>query len=193
MNMKNITIVGVGALGSHVALLLRNVEASIKVIDFDRVEQKNTQSQFHGKPNVGKLKVQSLSAVMQMLFGIKIATISSKLTVDNADQLLSSTDLILDCLDNVASRQVVRAHALRAQIPCLHGALAPGGQFGRVVWSECFTIDSEVGIGAATCEDGEHLPFIAITASHLAHAAQTFLKTNRKVGFEINPGGVFRT
>lgn len=193
MTMKNITIVGVGALGSHVAMLLRNIEATIKVIDFDRVEQKNVQSQFHGKPNVGKLKVQSLSAVMQMLFGAKLTTISSKLVGDNADQLLSGSDLILDCLDNGASRKVVQGYALRAQIPCLHGALAPNGQFGRVVWAEHFTIDSEVGVGAATCEDGEHLPFIAVTASYMAHAAQVFLKSGRKVGFEITPSGALRT
>ena len=45
--MKTVVIVGVGALGSHVALLGRNWGVQLKLVDFDRIEQKNTQAQFH--------------------------------------------------------------------------------------------------------------------------------------------------
>ena len=163
--MKTVVIVGVGALGSHVVQLLRSVEATVKVIDFDRVEQKNVLSQFHGKPHVGKGKVQSLAQTMQFLFGSKIATIPHKLTPENDDQLLSGADLIIDCLDNGEARRIVQGFARRYHTPCLHGALAADGGFGRVVWDEHFRIDDEAGAGVATCEGGEHLPFIAITSA----------------------------
>jgi molybdopterin/thiamine biosynthesis adenylyltransferase len=193
MNMKTITIVGVGALGSHVTLLLRNMDANLRIIDFDRVEQKNVQSQFHNKLNVGKSKVQSLSGTMQLLFGLKLGTIPHKLTTENDDQLLAGADLIIDCLDNAQARIVVQNFARRSKTACLHGALAADGGFGRVVWDERFVIDSEVGANAATCEDGAHLPFIAITSAYLARAAQEFLATGRKIGFEVNPAGANRT
>lgn len=186
--MKKVTIVGVGALGSHVVLLLRNVNATIKVIDFDRVEQKNTQSQFHGKPGVGKSKVIALSQAMTFLYGSKLETNSNKLVEDNAKQLLGGSDLVIDCLDNGAARRVVQSFVRANGIPCLHGALAPEGQFGRVIWDEYFVIDDETG-GAATCEDGEHLPFIGVTSSYLAHAAKTFLAKDSKIGFSISPAG----
>lgn len=191
--MKNITIVGIGALGSHLTLFIRNLDAKVKVIDFDRIEMKNVASQFHVKSGVGKGKVQSLSQAMQAFFGLKLETVPHKLTKDNVSQLLGKSDLIVDCLDNGASRSLVQDFATANNIPCLHGALAPGGTYGRVVWTDRFKIDSEVGVGAATCENGEFLPFIAITSSYLARSVQEFLDSGDMVGYEISPGGVIRT
>jgi len=51
-------------------------------------------------------------------------------------------------------------------------------------------IDDETGMGAATCEDGEHLPFITTVSSYMAASIQRFLKDGRKVGFQVHPGGV---
>ena len=184
-----ITIVGVGALGSHVCLLLRNCGSSLNIIDFDRVEQKNTASQFHGKPSVGKSKVQSLQQTMQFLFGLKIGTIPHKLTGDNDDALLSSADLILDCLDNGESRRILQNFARRSHKPCLHGALAADGAFGRVIWDEDFVID-DVATGAATCENGEFLPFIVNVSAYMAQAVQAFLKNGEKRGYQVFPHGV---
>lgn len=186
-----ITIVGVGALGSHVALFLRN-EAELKVIDFDRVDRKNVLAQFHGIPGVGKNKVQALQQAMQFLFGLKIGGIQHKLTKDNEVQLLADADLIIDCLDNAAAREIVQGFARQSKIPCLHGALAADGAYGRVVWDENFVIDSEGSGGAATCEGGEHLPFIAMVSALLARAAQEFVTKGKKIGFEVYPGGVIK-
>lgn len=190
---KIITIVGVGALGSHVLQLLRNADATFRLIDFDRVEQKNTMSQFHGKPSVGKLKVQSLGQTMNMFFGIKAELFTTKLQENNSSELLGLSSLILDCLDNGAARRVVQNYARNNKIPCLHGALAADGSFGRVVWDENFVIDNESSVGTATCEDGAHLPFIAITAAYFARSAQVFLADGKRIGFQINPVGAIVT
>lgn len=189
---KTITIVGVGALGSHLALLLRN-EAALKLIDFDRVESKNTLSQFHGKPQLGKHKVASLTQTLQFLFGTKAVGVPHKLTKDNVDQLLKGSDLVVDCLDNFEARTLVQTYVRANNIPCLHGALAPNGSYGRVVWDEQFTIDSEAGVGAATCENGEFLPFIVMVSAYLAQVTQAYLKHNKKTGYEISPAGAFST
>lgn len=188
-----VVVVGVGALGSHVVQLLRNAGASIRVVDFDRVEQRNVASQFHGKPSIGKAKVVSLQQTMQFLFGVKIDAVPHRLVADNARELLGKADLVIDCLDNGASRRVVQELARAANIACVHGALAADGSFGRVVWDEDFVIDDEPAAGAATCENGEHLPFIALTAAYLARAAQAFLKSGERCGFHVHPGGANRT
>lgn len=186
--MKTITIVGVGALGSHVALLLRN-EANLLVIDYDRIEQKNTSSQFHSKTNVGKLKASALQQTLGFLFGVKIRATTNKLTKDNDQQLLAGADLIIDCLDNGEARRLVQAYARNTETPCLHGALAADGGFGRVVWDEKFEID-DAAAGGATCEDGQHLPFIAVTSSYIAYTAQQFLLSGKKASLNVFPGGV---
>jgi molybdopterin/thiamine biosynthesis adenylyltransferase len=189
---KIVTIVGVGALGSHVVPLLRN-EAQLRIIDFDRVEQKNTQSQFHAKSSVGKPKVLAVQQTMQFLWGLRVETIPHKLIEGNAKELLSKADLIIDCLDNGAARRVIQGFVRANKVACLHGALAADGTFGRVVWDGDFKIDDETAGGAATCEDGRHLPFIAVAASYIAYSAQRFLTTGKKIGYQISPSGVFST
>jgi len=171
-------------------MLLRNT-CDLKVIDFDKVEQKNCLSQFYSKPSVGKNKALALAQQMQFFWGTRLGTVPHRLTKDNTDQLLSNADLVLDCLDNAEARQLVQSYARRTGTPCLHGALAADGAFGRVIWSSSFTIDEEVP-GGVTCEDGAHLPFIMIVASYLAYAAQKFLRTGSQISFHIHPVGVQR-
>lgn len=187
---KRVVIVGVGALGSHLALLIRNLPVQIKVIDMDKIERKNVMSQFHTNMSVGKNKAEALKQSMQGLFGVKIESIPHRLVGDNAEQLLGGASLVVDCLDNGASRRVVQGLVRARGIPCLHGALAPNGAFGRVVWEPQFEIDDEDGPGAATCEDGEHLPFIALVSSLLATSVRRFIRDGKRVGFHVHPSGV---
>lgn len=184
-----ITIIGAGALGSHLVQALRNEDVTLKVIDFDRVEMRNVASQFHFKQNVGKKKTDSLKQAMQFCYGRKIEVVGNKLTADNCEQLLSGADLLVDCLDNGDARRLVQGFARSKSVPCLHGALAADGGFGRVIWDDGFVIDDGAE-GEATCEGGEFLPFIAITASYLAYAVQRFVKDGRMTGYSISPAGV---
>ena len=187
--MKLITIVGCGALGSHLVLNLRNEDAHLKVIDDDRVEQKNVQAQFHGKPHVGKLKTESLRQTMLFMFGSKVEAVPHRLTAGNVDVLLAGADLVVDALDNGESRRLVQTYVRAHDIPCLHGALAAEGGFGRVCWDQSFVIDDEAGAGAATCHGGEHLAFCALVSSYLARSVHVFLATGKQVGYSVTPGG----
>ena len=85
-----------------------------------------------------------------------------------------------------SSREVVQGFARARSVPCVHGALAPDGLFGRVVWDEQFAIDGEPAEGAATCEDGAHLPFIGMVAATLARSVQEFLLTGEKLNFAVH-------
>lgn len=190
--MKTVVVVGVGALGSHLVQFMRNCDAKMRVIDFDRIEQKNVLSQFHARNGVGKSKAQSLAQLMAFLFNIKIESIPHKLTQENVTQLLGKADLIIDCLDNAEARTVVQNYVRKNKLHCLHGALAADGMFSRVVWDEIFNIDNEAGQGAATCEDGEHLPFICQTAACLAKTVQNFLDNSQKVSYHLHPAGAVR-
>lgn len=188
----NVTIIGVGALGSHLVQFLRNEDIQIHVRDFDRVEQRNVRSQFHSKASVGKKKTDSIKQSMNFLYGRKVNVVGHKLTKDNDHQLLVGSGLIVDCLDNTEAREIVQGYARTHEVPCLHGALAADGGFGRVIWDEDFVIDGEGVEGAATCEGGEFLPFIALVSAYLAQSVQFFVKEGRKVGYSISPTGTIR-
>lgn len=189
--MKKVTVIGVGALGSHFVMFARNI-AELKIIDDGRVKSKSPLAQFHARTQVDRGKTHSVQQTMLFLFGTKVSVVPHRLTADNVQQLLHNTDLLVDCLDNAPSRELVRGFARSSGTPCLHGALAADGQFGRVVWDENFVVDS-AATGAVTCDDGEHLPFIAVVSSLLTRAAQEFLGSGRKIGFEAHPNGVVRT
>lgn len=191
--MKNITIVGVGALGSHLIQLVRNLpDVKYTIIDYDKVEMRNVKSQFHAKNSVGKNKTQALSQLMNFCFGIKLETIPHKLNSDNVNEILSKSNLIVDCLDNAETRNIVKQFAQENNIPCVHGALAADGSFGQIAWNENFRVDSEDVVGQPTCEGGEHLPFIGIAAGYLAQSVRIFLDTGAQVGYKVGSGGAIK-
>lgn len=191
--MKKVVIVGVGALGSHVVQFMRSIpDIELTICDFDRVEQKNTLSQFHGKASLRKNKAQALKQTMDFLWGFKLNVVTAKLTKDNDEQILGGADLVIDCLDNAEARRIIQDFVRAKKIECLHGALAGDGQYGIAEWDATFTIDEEGEAGAATCEDGEHLPFIVMTASVVAKAAQSWLQDGKRMSFSVFPMGVTR-
>jgi len=187
----NITIVGAGALGSHVVLMLRNRPEKLTVIDFDRVEQKNLLGQMHTKMGLRRNKAQALQQMMQGMFGVRVGVKSVELRKDNSEALLQDSGLVLDCTDNIKARQELQLHCLGYGTPLLHGALAADGTFGRVVWTEHFRPDPETQ-GAATCEGGANLHFHVMVAAHLVRATVDWLETGKQASYNILPAGVVR-
>jgi molybdopterin/thiamine biosynthesis adenylyltransferase len=190
--MKSVNVVGIGALGSHTLQFIRGTHLYLKAVDFDRVEQKNTASQFHGKTHIGKLKAHSIEQMMNFVWGVKVHANSARLVQSNIEEIIGFDEesLVVDCLDNGTSRRVLQDHVRKHNLPCVHGALAANAMFGRVVWDKDFQI--EEAEGKATCEGGEHLPFIAVVSALLADAIQEWGKSGKHKGFMISPGGVTR-
>jgi molybdopterin/thiamine biosynthesis adenylyltransferase len=165
---------GVGALGSTAALFLRSLKAEMVFIDFDRVESKNLLAQAFAKASLGKNKADAMKLQLANFWGIKSESFPVRLTQDNIDQLLDRADLIIDAFDNEESRNLLSAYARRAGKPLVHAAISGDGTFGIVRWDERFRPDAEDHAGQATCEGGEHLPFIGVVASTLARIVQDF-------------------
>jgi len=187
-----IVIVGVGALGSHLVLFGRNWKQGLKVVDFDRVEQKNIMSQFHTGLSKARNKALGLQQAMAGLFGIKIDATPHQLTKDNVQVILGGAGLVIDCTDNAEARRIIQGFVQPNGIPCLHGALSADGTFARVVWDEHFVPDEEGAPGQATCEDGENLPFHGLAASQMAIVVQQFLRKGTKRSLQITPLTVTR-
>lgn len=185
--MKTVVVVGAGALGSHLVLLARNWEANLQIVDFDRVEAKNIQSQFHTKMGSGKNKAKALQTTMNGLFGLKVLARPVKLAENNQSEMLGGADLIIDCTDNFAAREIIQGFAAKHEVACLHGCLSAEGDLARVVWTEHFTADAEGEEGEATCEDGRNLAFHALAAATIAQVALKFLEEGVKQSWQLTP------
>ncbi len=184
--MKKVAVVGVGALGSNLVQIMRGFDVEVRVVDFDRVEAKNLRSQFHVKPQVGKQKVDAVKATMSLLWGTKVEAKAGRLGTGSLG-MLTGSELLVDCVDNAETRNLIISYAAENKVPCVHGALAANGEFGRVAWDPDFKVDSEGVAGQATCDDGNHLPFIVNVSSYLAMSIQEWLKTGRKHNYSISP------
>jgi hypothetical protein len=189
--MKRVTIIGVGALGSNLVQLLRNEDVMLRVVDFDRVEHKNVRSQFHGKPHVGRLKTDALKATLSLMWGLKVEAVAAKVVSTNIGMVFDPSDLIVDCLDNAATRLLVMDYATKKRILCVHGALGADGDFGRVVWDPDFRVDSEAIPGQATCDEGDHLAFISTVSSYLAMSISEWLRSGKKVNYSVSTRNAF--
>ena len=178
---------GVGALGSHAATLCRTLPAELALADFDRVESKNLLSQAFTRPGVGKNKAEVLRLQLRNFYGVESAAYPVKLTARNIAQVAAGSDLLVDCLDNVEGRLVILEHARSSGTPSVHAGLAADGTFGLVRWGERFTPDAEDEPGQATCEGGEHLPFIGLVAATLAGVIRDFVRAGAHRDAMITP------
>jgi len=188
--MKKITIVGLGALGSHAALALRNL-GDLKLVDFDHVEQKNTLAQLHTKQGVRRNKAQALSQLFQGMWGVRVEVVPHKVTFDSAPSILGGSDLVCDCTDNIAARTVIKTFCVADNIPLLHAAMSADGLFAQVVWTVDFVADAETGDGA-TCEDGANLPFHVLVGALVAQTVKSFFEKDRQHNFQVTPSSVMR-
>jgi molybdopterin-synthase adenylyltransferase len=171
---------GVGALGSHAVTLCRTLPVDLALADFDRVESKNLLSQAFSRAGVGKNKAELMRLQLRNFYGVESTAFPVRLTAQNIAQVAAGADLLVDCLDNVDGRLVVLGHARSAGVASVHAGLAADGTFGLVRWGERFTPDAEDEPGQATCEGGEHLPFIGLVAGTLAGIIRDFVRTGDK-------------
>lgn len=178
--MKRVLFCGVGALGSHAAVLSRNLPIALCLVDFDRVESKNLLSQAFVKPSIGKNKADALKAQLLNFHSVKAESFGVRVTDENVETLLAKADLVVDCFDNAKSREVLSRFCRSAKRPLVHAAISADGSFGLVRWDERFVADVEDQEGQATCETGDHLPLITLVASVLARTIQDFLASGEQ-------------
>lgn len=180
MSRKRIVFCGVGALGSSALVLVRNVDADLVAIDFDRVESKNLLAQAYVKPSVGKNKAEAMKLQMQNFWGVKIEAFGVRVAAENVEALCGKADLVVDCFDNRASREVLSTFARARGVALVHAAVSGDGTFGLVRWDERFAPDGEDHAGQATCEGGQHLPLLGALAATLARTIQDHLESGER-------------
>lgn len=185
-----IVFCGVGALGSTTATLLRNLDAELVFVDADRVESKNLLAQAYVKPSLGKQKAQALKLQLKNLHGKRAEAFGVRLTADNVAELCHAADLLVDCFDNAASRELLSAFARERGLPLVHGGLSADGDVGLVRWDARFVADAEDEPGQPTCEGGEHLPFIGLVSAVLARAIQDFVARGEQRDSLVTLAGV---
>ncbi len=139
---SNVTIVGIGALGTNALdLLARAGVGRIKIIDRDIVEINNLQRQtLFNEEDLGKPKVNAAKEkISQINSEIDIEAHLIDLDHDNIDLLKS--DLILDCTDNIYTRFLINEYSRKNNIPWIYASVigTKGMTFNITKDTPCFS------------------------------------------------------
>ena len=164
-------ICGAGAIGSHLAdTLARQGFKRLSVIDHDRIEEHNVGTQLYGQCDVGVAKVDALRSTLFRSVSIEIEAVRKRLDERNASKLLRDVDLVIDALDNSASRQIVQDHCRQTKTACLHIGLF--ADYGEVIWNERYRVPRDVA--GDVCDNPLARNLVQLT---VAVAAETIVRS----------------
>jgi molybdopterin/thiamine biosynthesis adenylyltransferase len=136
-----VTVCGAGALGANIVeSLARQGFTKLRVVDRDRVEERNLSTQPYYRADIGARKAQVLANAIYRALGVEVDARMDELTATNVRKLLAGSDLVIDAFDNSPSRLAVKDYCAAAQVPCLHAGLAGG--YAEVIWNESYRVPS---------------------------------------------------
>ncbi|NNE59041.1 MAG: HesA/MoeB/ThiF family protein [Hellea sp.] len=156
-----IAIVGAGGLGGPAGLYLAAAGVGhIKIIDDDAVELSNLQRQIqYANRDIGREKSGAMASTLRAINpDIQITARQIRLTEENAEDLLSGHDVILDGTDNFKTRFLINKAALQLGIPLISGALGrfdgQVGIFGAGPDQPCYQcLVPQIPPNAETCSE----------------------------------------
>jgi adenylyltransferase/sulfurtransferase len=119
-------IIGAGGLGSPSAVYLALAGVGkIGIVDFDVVELSNLQRQIlHHTPDVGRPKVESArDNILAYNPGVNVVLHETRLESDNAMEIISQYDLVINGADNFATRYLVNDACYLLNKPLVDGSI----------------------------------------------------------------------
>ena len=174
LRQAHVLIIGVGGLGSPVAMYLAAAGVGrLSLVDDDRVDLSNLQRQIaHRSADIGRFKVESARDTLHALNPlIAVTTLPMRLNDTELRERVSEADVVVDASDNLATRLAINAACVQAGVPLVSGAAIrlegqvlvwqPGGEGGCY---RCLYRDSEME--AETCaQTGVLAPVVGIIGS----------------------------
>jgi molybdopterin/thiamine biosynthesis adenylyltransferase/rhodanese-related sulfurtransferase len=139
--LKNAKVlcVGAGGLGSPALLYLAAAGVgTLGIIDFDVVDESNLQRQIiHGQSDIGRPKARSArDSIAEINPYVNVVLYEEALTTDNAMEIFSQFDLIVDGTDNFATRYLVNDACVLLGKPYVWGSIYRFDGQASVFWAE---------------------------------------------------------
>ena len=126
LSKARVLIVGVGGLGSPIALYLAGAGVgTIGLVDDDVVSESNLQRQvLYTEDEIGLSKALQAQKRLQALnHDIQINAYPTRLTKENAASLIANYDIVVDGCDNFATRYIINDACAHWGRPYVYGAI----------------------------------------------------------------------
>ncbi len=121
----HVLVIGVGGLGSPVALYLATAGVGrITLVDDDVVDLTNLQRQIaHNMADVGEYKALSaMNKIASINPDVQVVPVLERAGVELLDKLVADADVVVDCCDNFATRHAINAACVQHRKPLVSGA-----------------------------------------------------------------------
>ncbi len=126
LKAARVLCIGAGGLGSPAALYLAAAGVgTIGIVDFDDVDLSNLQRQIlHGTKDIGRGKVESAQDRLRDINPkIAIELYQCRLSSENASEIVSKYDIVVDGSDNFATRYLSNDVCVFEQKPNVYGSV----------------------------------------------------------------------
>ena len=126
LQKAKVLIVGVGGLGSPIALYLAGAGVGcLGLVDDDSVSISNLQRQvLYSEEELGKPKAVCASQRLTSLNSeIETRHYSARLTAENADRIIQEYDIVVDGCDNFDTRYLINDICIKQGKPYVYGAI----------------------------------------------------------------------
>lgn len=120
-----VLIIGLGGLGSPVSMYLAaSGIGELVLVDDDVVDESNLQRQIvHGEATLKLSKVESAIKQLTELNSMnKYTGINKRLQEDELQKIVAGVDVVVDCSDNFATRNLLNSVCLQNKKPLVSGA-----------------------------------------------------------------------
>lgn len=127
LSKSRVLVAGCGGLGGNVIEhLVRIGVGSIIAVDGDTFDESNLNRQILcTTENIGKSKAAAAAERVKLIDpSVSVTPVCEKITKENAPALMADADLIIDALDNVATRLILEDAASDANLYIVHGAIS---------------------------------------------------------------------
>jgi adenylyltransferase/sulfurtransferase len=126
LKRAKVLLIGAGGLGSPLGLYLAAAGVGkIGFVDFDIVDFTNLQRQIlHSTEDVGRPKLDSAKETLQGINpGVEVATYATRLSSDNAFDIIREYDMVIDGTDNFPTRYLVNDACVLLDKPNVYGSI----------------------------------------------------------------------
>ena len=134
LKASQVAVVGVGGLGCPVSLYLAAAGVgTLVLIDEGRFELSNLNRQILGwGEDIGRLKAESAAEKIRALNpDVDVKAVSEVVDEDNAAELLSDSDAVVDALDNWRTRFLLNRVCVEHGTPLIHAGIS--GLYGQAM------------------------------------------------------------
>jgi len=138
LKAARVLLVGAGGLGSPIAMYLAAAGVgTIGLVDFDQVDYTNLQRQIiHFTPDVGRPKLQSAAEKIQAINPfVHVIPFETRLTSENALDIMRDFDVIVDGTDNFPTRYLVNDACVLLGKPNVYGSIFRFEGQASVFWA----------------------------------------------------------